>query len=209
MPCYASGDLAHTQVLESLEHLSHQLKHLNQAPLFIISSVTYDNYLAKLQQTCPKKKHKKRNSADAAIAQTAAAPQAQFMSDNFAEFPAENGDGLGKGGDAEKSVQGKRLLPPRPADKGGQRGEIDVLLLHERCGVVLIEVKSTGFPNWAPTEAELQAAIARTVQKAVTQLDSACDVMDYVMPDLTLTPLTLVVAFPFVTREQVQQVCLF
>ncbi|KAK7487041.1 hypothetical protein BaRGS_00021711 [Batillaria attramentaria] len=46
---HARGDLAHTVVLDWLEKLGHDLDIRDGAPLFIISSVDYDNYLARLK----------------------------------------------------------------------------------------------------------------------------------------------------------------
>ncbi|PVD25599.1 hypothetical protein C0Q70_13257 [Pomacea canaliculata] len=43
------GDLAHTLVLEYFEEVGHRLQARGSGPLFIISSVNYENYLAKLK----------------------------------------------------------------------------------------------------------------------------------------------------------------
>ncbi|KAK7103707.1 uncharacterized protein [Littorina saxatilis] len=106
-----------------------------------------------------------------------------------------------------KEEQG-RQLPPRPEDRGRQRGEIDVVLLNCQCGVILMEVKSTGMANstWKPSEDEHRAAIRESVVKAVQQVKRSCDVFHYIMSDLSCLPCaTLVVAFPYLTSLQLHK----
>ncbi|XP_076445118.1 uncharacterized protein LOC143283014 [Babylonia areolata] len=209
MPCIAAGDLAHTHVLDSMEELSRQLKLLEEGPLFVISSVTYDNYLAKLQQSHRRKRRKKKKNTDGGggCAQMAFEFKRIRTTSVGDDVPPPSTDDSDPKDSGQEHGQGKQLLPPRPADRGAQRGEIDVVVLHERRGMMLIEVKSTGYPDptWSPTEEERQSAIARSLKRAVEQLESARDVLHYIMPDLTLTPVTLVVALPFLTRQQVEQ----
>lgn len=58
---HARGDLAHTLVLDSLERLGQQLQDCQGSPLFIISSLDYDNYLARVKAPQRKKGQKKRH----------------------------------------------------------------------------------------------------------------------------------------------------
>ena len=55
----ARGDLAHTLVLDTLDHLGQQLQDRQGTPLFIISSLDYDNYLARVK--APPQKRCKEN----------------------------------------------------------------------------------------------------------------------------------------------------
>ncbi|XP_076447942.1 uncharacterized protein LOC143284797 isoform X2 [Babylonia areolata] len=233
----AVGDLAHTIVLERLEELSHHLRATGQGPLFIISSVVFDNYLAKLQTSRPKAKNpcscsklgvqhsqprtELHSPAEAELQQPHSNTEVQ-SSHPRDRLPVAN---LKHSSSAPKTTKGKRarlacgclkedskedegqqLLPPRPSDTG-QRGEIDVLLLHRNGGVVLIEVKATGHASSPGTSSEedLQLALQRRVKRAWKQLKKNCDTLQYVMPDLGLSDVTLVVAFPYVTREQLMQ----
>ena len=118
----AVGDLAHTLVLERLDELSQQLRDRDSRPLFIISSVEYDNYLAKLQRRRFRRKQRKASTSKDTKTSCSAKD----------EVTRKDSDG--------KECKGKQLLPPKPADRGTRSGEIDVLLLHEQCGVVLVEV---------------------------------------------------------------------
>ena len=158
------GDLGHTLVLERLDQLSQQLRDRDSHPLFIISSVNYDNYLARLQDS--RKKQKKRKEKDISNTSREKVVESSY---GKVESPTGKGDSLkdsdGKEGEGRqlkeiscgkvesptgrgdslkdsdgKESEGRQLKPPRPADRGNQRGEIDVLLLHVRFGVVLIEV---------------------------------------------------------------------
>ena len=118
----AVGDLAHTLVLERLDELSQQLRDRDSHPLFIISSVQYDNYLAKLQRRRSRRKQRKTSTSK----------------DTKTSCSAK--DEVTRKDSGGKECKGKQLLPPKPADRGTRSGEIDVLLLHEQCGVVLVEV---------------------------------------------------------------------
>ncbi|KAL8563760.1 hypothetical protein ACOMHN_058276 [Nucella lapillus] len=105
--------------------------------------------------------------------------------------------------ETDKEGEGKQLLPPRPSDRAGQRGEIDILLLHEKVGVVMFEVKAVGHGvNWTPSEEELQRAVQRRVRRAQDQLHSGRDVLHYVMPDLHSPHVTMVIALPYLTTQQ-------
>ena len=132
------GDLAHTLVLERLDELSQQLRDRDSHPLFIISSVNYDNYLARLQYNQKKQKLGERKDPD-----TISGEQARKTSSGRAESRTESGVSQ-KNAEGEE-CEGKQLWPPRPADRGNQRGEIDVMLLHTQCGVMLIEVSDDVF----------------------------------------------------------------
>ncbi|XP_076447940.1 uncharacterized protein LOC143284796 [Babylonia areolata] len=234
----AVGDLAHTIVLERLEELSHHLRATGQGPLFIISAVNYDSYLAKLPASRPKTKRRRSSSkSEVKLSQLTNEPKQSHSkaevprshppaelqtihqsfpaaerkhSNSFSETTGGKEarpacDGL-KEDSKIKEDEGKQLLPPRPSDKG-QRGEIDILLLHRNGGVVLIEVKATGHASSPGTSSEedLQLALQRRVERAWKQLRNGRDILQYVMPDLCLPEVTLVVAFPYVTRETLTQ----
>lgn len=81
-------DKALSRVLDTMEYLSRQLQQQHQKPLFIVSSISYDNYLSRLP------------------ARTAAS-----------------------------------FKVPRPQDVA-KRGQLDILVLHERAGVILVQVSS-------------------------------------------------------------------
>ena len=117
----AVGDLGHTLVLERLDELSQQLRDRDSHPLFIISSVEYDNYLAKLQRRRFRKKQRK--GKDTITTSSKDTKRSCSTKD-------------------EVILKEKQVLPPKPADRGIRSGETDILLLHERCGVILVEVSS-------------------------------------------------------------------
>ncbi|KAL8588541.1 hypothetical protein ACOMHN_058440 [Nucella lapillus] len=190
----AVGDLAHTLVLERLEDLSHLLTSSGRGPLFIISTVSYDNYLAKLatQTSTPTLRGKHPPPQPA----TPTAEESQHSHSPSANSQSPH---------ATASIQrkGKQPLPPTPVDWGGQDGEIDILLLHRTAGVVMMEVKAVGHASntWTPSEEELQHAVKRRVKRAQQQLLTGRDTLHYVMPDLQFPNVTLVVALPYVTRK--------
>ena len=130
----AVGDLGHTLVLERLDELSQQLRDRDSHPLFIVSSVEYDNYLAKLQRRRSRRKQRKGKD----VITTSSKDTRKSCS--------------AKHGVIWKDSEGKQLLPPKPADRGTQSGEIDVLL-HEQCGVILVEVSSCLLSPFSPVHA--------------------------------------------------------
>ena len=132
IPATAVGDLAHTLVLERLDQLSQQLRDRDSHPLFIVSSVNYDNYLAKLQNSRKKQMQEKEKDTKNCSRERARNTSGKAESPTGREADRSDPEG-------EESEERWRL-PPRPADRGNQRGEIDVLLLHEQCGVILTEV---------------------------------------------------------------------
>ncbi|XP_025097997.1 uncharacterized protein LOC112566196 [Pomacea canaliculata] len=144
-----------SRVLDTMEYLSRQLQQQHQKPLFIVSSISYDNYLSRLPA---------RSAASFKV--------------------------------------------PRPQDVA-KRGQLDILVLHERAGVILVQVKAVGdnLASWNATPADAEQAIARMVDRAVNQLDRDQKVFNHVLKDLDpIPPFSRVVALPFVDRQALEKV---
>ncbi|PVD39537.1 hypothetical protein C0Q70_02172 [Pomacea canaliculata] len=154
-----------SRVLDTMEYLSRQLQQQHQKPLFIVSSISYDNYLSRLPA---------RSAASFKV--------------------------------------------PRPQDVA-KRGQLDILVLHERAGVILVQsdlwhrhsqVKAVGdnLASWNATPADAEQAIARMVDRAVNQLDRDQKVFNHVLKDLDpIPPFSRVRHLGQVTWEDVKFLC--
>lgn len=101
---------------------------------------------------------------------------------------------------------------PKPTDLDPRYqwdGEFDVVLIHRRHGILLGELKSVGRSKAGvkKTQAQADAAVAKRVGKAVSQLDRSEPVVRYVVsdvaPDLTVIKTLLL---PYVPRSQLVRV---
>ncbi|KAK7116037.1 uncharacterized protein [Littorina saxatilis] len=219
------GDLAHTVILEHFERLGHHLQEHRGTPLFIISSLEFDNYLAKIPNPQnPKKKkryHKKKQKNETEVAdQGKREPTLVTEKAGGGGKGNEGGGGVGgRGGGGGGGIwnegggggraEGRRDDPrPQQPPRAGQRGEMDVVILSQKWGVILVEVKSTMSPHntWQHSAEEKR----RRVLQAIQQVKESNRVVNEIMPDLSCLPqcVTQVVALPYISREQLQQVLL-
>lgn len=145
----ARRDKALSRMLDVFENLGRDLEELGEGGLFMVSGVSYENYLNRL----PKKVV---HSFDV----------------------------------------------PRPQDVA-TRGELDILILHPKSSVLLVQVKSVGenLTAWGASEAEAATAIKRVIIKAAGMTGRDEAVFKHVLQDLDPMPtFTKIVALPFVSR---------
>ncbi|XP_070209639.1 uncharacterized protein [Littorina saxatilis] len=184
------GDLAHTVVVEHFERLGHHLQEHHGTPLFIISSLDFDNYLAKIPKPQTSSKRQKSEAAEPAT-----------------EGSTSGGVGRGGRGRGGRGGGGRKDCPSQQQPpRAGKRGEIDVVILSPKWGVILMEVKSTMSPysKWQTSEEEKR----RRVQQAMQQVKECSRLFHKIMPDLSCLPqcVTLVVALPYIDRQQLQEI---
>lgn len=201
-------------MLEYFEEVGHRLQARGSGPLFIISSVNYDNYLARLKTHVKANKRKKkgtrgadfreeedektlkddakksigqrpenhvtftsadkgerggprardntgqvvngaRDSAFADITTTVTREQGNEKSDDklwrdssredegdAGEKEAARADDVRGRGEVRGEAAANRVIPPRPKEMGQrpQRGDIDIVIISQKYGVVLVEV---------------------------------------------------------------------
>ncbi|KAH9491411.1 hypothetical protein Btru_031274 [Bulinus truncatus] len=96
-----------------------------------------------------------------------------------------------------------------------QRGELDVLILHQNAGILLVQTKAVGY-SFPCSDTDLDGAyisnIHKAIEKAVNQLLRDCLVILHVMDDLQLqeNQLTKLIALPKLRRcflEKALQKC--
>ncbi|XP_055867029.1 uncharacterized protein LOC106052516 [Biomphalaria glabrata] len=86
------------------------------------------------------------------------------------------------------------------------RGELDILILHQEAGILLVQTKAVGYNIPKNAEADCEKYISnieRAVMKAVEQLERDVKVMLHVMGDLKIQKqqITKVVALPNLSRS--------
>ncbi|XP_025104843.1 uncharacterized protein LOC112570549 [Pomacea canaliculata] len=118
-----------------------------------------------------------------------------------------------EGEEGSEEAAANRVIPPRPKEMGQrpQRGDIDIVIISQKYGVVLVEVKAAGVSgsSWAHNEAASRDAYRSVLLKAAKQLNRASHVFRFITPDLIPPPdITLVIAVPFMSRRQLHQILL-
>ena len=96
---------------------------------------------------------------------------------------------------------------PRPRDLDAQhrRGDFDLLFIHRHLGVLIGEIKSVGIVGRSVEE--LEAVIAKRVDKAVKQLNKSEAVVRHLLKDLApCVSIRKAVFLPYVSSQQFQKV---
>ncbi|BFZ25574.1 hypothetical protein BsWGS_28613 [Bradybaena similaris] len=170
---------AENVVCEAFESLSNCIVHERLGPaMFLISNFEYDNYLNKLS-----------NHVTKSMAQENPGNQSQG-SVREAEEGSENTHSSG-------------LVVKLPKDIAN-RGELDILILHQEAGVILVQTKAVGY-NFQEQNSHFDqsSSIRKAIDKAGEQLVRDRNVMLYIMDDLGLRndQMTSVVALPNLPRS--------
>ncbi|CAG5116000.1 unnamed protein product [Candidula unifasciata] len=173
---------AENVVCGAFESLSNCLVHKGLgSAMFLISNFEYDNYLNKLSNCVTRSQ-----TVDTSGSHTSGSV-----------FEAVSGS---------ESTQASGLVVKLPKDVAN-RGELDILILHQEAGVILVQTKAVGYNfQERPSHFDQSSSIRTAIEKAGEQLARDRNVMLYIMNDLGLKndQMTAVVALPNLPRSVLQ-----
>ncbi|XP_059141655.1 uncharacterized protein LOC131929453 [Physella acuta] len=106
----------------------------------------------------------------------------------------------------------KIKIPTELPKDVAKRGELDILILHQKAGILLVQTKAVGynFPKGDSLDDVFVPAVQKAIEKAGDQLSRDRRVMLHVMQDLYLTSeqMISIVALPNLPRRYLEQALL-
>jgi Holliday junction resolvase-like predicted endonuclease len=92
-----------------------------------------------------------------------------------------------------------------------RRGEFDVFIIHPKCGLIVVEIKSVGIRQY-DTEAKLIQAVKDKIEKAVEQFQKQKKFLDHILKndplrasEMRQVPRTMTLVLPNLTRGQLSK----